>query len=85
MPSKKKMITPSQTQKILKTTVRNARNLKAVYRHIDSDMSHLIKNFRANYMKQLHGRNDGHYIRSSLDVSGDDQGLDKVSTVHSSV
>ena len=44
-------MTSSQTHKILKTTVRNARNLKDVYRHIDSDMSHLIKNFRANYMK----------------------------------
>ena len=72
-------ITPLHKKKILKTTVRNARNLQNVYKRIDSDMSHLIKNFRANYMKHSRAKNSNG--RSPLDLSLSDLAVDKAGTI----
>ena len=66
----------SQTQKILRNTVRNAKNLRQVYKNIDTDMNNLVKNFRVNFMKQL--RSKPSTLSRHLDLS--DEGSEPAMT-----
>ena len=65
----------SQTQKILRNTVKNAKNLRKVYKNIDSDMNNLVRNFRVNFMKQLRTKQQNETKRLDFSDEGSDTAI----------